>query len=74
VVPSWKEKLAEAGWKFDGHVTNGSLDAQQAVVDELTKDILKRFRHVADVCEAGGHKMRARMFRALAKEFEERYL
>jgi hypothetical protein len=52
---------------------------------ELLTDLLKEFqkidrkfsipfvsklRKIADQCEAGGHKSRARMFRAVAKEFE----
>jgi hypothetical protein len=32
--------------------------------------VVSKLRKVADQCEAGGHKGRARMFRALAKEFE----
>lgn len=34
------------------------------------KRIIAKLRRVGDQCEAGGHKSRARMFRALAKEFE----
>jgi hypothetical protein len=70
----WLERLAEAGKQYDGHVTHGSLQKQVEVMDEMVKEVIGRFRHVASCCEAGGHKMRARMFRALAKEFETRYL
>ncbi len=31
---------------------------------------VSKLRKIADSCEAGGHKSRARMFRAVAKEFE----
>lgn len=33
--PELREKLSEAGWKHDGHVTNGSLAAQMRVIDGL---------------------------------------
>jgi hypothetical protein len=32
--------------------------------------VVSKLRKIGDQCEAGGHKGRARMFRALAKEFE----
>jgi hypothetical protein len=38
--------------------------------EERVKKIANKLRRVADQCEAGGHKKRARMFRALAREFE----
>ena len=31
---------------------------------------VSKLRKIADACEAGGHRSRARMFRAVAKEFE----
>lgn len=45
--------------------------------DGNTKPIIlvsKRLRDIADACEAGGHKSRARMFRAVAKEMEDQFL
>jgi hypothetical protein len=34
-MKSLRERLSEAGNTFDGHVTNGSLDAQMKVIAEL---------------------------------------
>lgn len=69
----WKEKLSDAGFKHDGHVTNGSMAEQVAVVDAMLTEFITRLRLIGSQCEAGGHKSRARMFRALAKSFEVRY-
>ena len=38
------------------------------------KHIIQRLEGIADQCEAGGHKSRARMFRAVAKEMEVKFL
>ena len=35
--------------------------------------VVSKLLKVAEQCEAGGHKSRARMFRALAREFEVKY-
>ena len=32
-----KDKLTEAGNKFDGHVTHGSLEEQLKIIDELIR-------------------------------------
>lgn len=69
----WKERFAAAGFKLDGHVTNGSLLEQEKVVDQILDEIIGRLRLIGSQCEAGGHKSRARMFRAIAKSFEVRY-
>lgn len=45
--------------------------------DGNTKPVIqvsRRLRDIADACEAGGHKSRARMFRAVAKEMEDQFL
>jgi hypothetical protein len=34
-----REKLAEAGKKYDGHVTNGSLEEQMKVVIQANRDV-----------------------------------
>jgi hypothetical protein len=70
---TWKERLAEAGFKFDGHSTNGSVQEQEKVIDQMLDEFIIRLRLIGSQCEAGGHKSRARMFRALAKSFEVRY-
>jgi len=36
------ERLAEAGYKHDGHVTNGSLAAQMRVVSEFIEEANKK--------------------------------
>ena len=74
MLPVWSEKLAEAGRKYDGHVTNGSHLEQVDIVKEQFQQIIDYLNHIADVCLAGGHKMRCRMFRSVAKSIEIRYL
>lgn len=69
----WKERIAEAAVKHDGHVTHGSLAAQEAVVDQMLDEFIARLRLISSQCLAGGHKSRSRMFQALAKSFEVRY-
>lgn len=69
----WKEKLSEAGFKHDGHVTNGSLEEQADVVDLMIADFIADLRKIGFQCLAGGHKMRNRMFQALADRYEARY-
>src|SRR5258708_11858072 len=41
--------------------------------DARVKKIIAKLRKIGDQCESGGHKSRARMFRALAKEFDGRH-
>lgn len=69
----WKEKFAEAGRRYDGHVTNGSLLGQTEVVDRMLDEFIARLELISDQCLAGGHKSRSRMFKALAKSFKVRY-
>lgn len=71
-----RERIAEAGWKYDGHVTNGSLDEIMKVINgnDSVQSIVDRLLLIGDQCEAGGHKSRARMFRMLAKSFKVRFL
>jgi hypothetical protein len=69
----WKEKFAQAAVKYDGHVTNGSVAEQAKIIDQMLDEFIARLRLIGSQCEAGGHKSRARMFRALAKSFEVRY-
>ena len=38
-----RERLAEAGTKYDGHVTNGSLDEQMKVVLEQLRGVCPAF-------------------------------
>jgi hypothetical protein len=74
VNADWKEKMSEAGKQYDGHVTHGSLLRQTEVIDKMLTEFTDRLKLIGSQCEAGGHKSRARMFRALAKSFEVRYL
>jgi hypothetical protein len=46
------------------------LKELQRMDKKYSLPVVSKLRHVADACEAGGHKSRAKMFRALAKEFE----
>lgn len=50
------------------------LGVQEFEADIRREEIVRittRLRKIADQCEAGGHKSRARMFRAIAKSFED---
>jgi hypothetical protein len=80
----WKEKLAAAGAAHDGHVTNGSLSAQERVIDQMLEDHRKLLdqmiaafvydlRLVGLQCLAGGHKGRNKMFQSLANRYEYIY-
>ncbi len=73
---SLREQIAAAGSKYDGHITNGSLDEIMKVINgnDSVQSIVDRLELIGDQCLAGGHKSRARMFRALAKSFEVRFL
>jgi hypothetical protein len=74
MLPVWSEKLAEAGRKYDGHVTHGSHIEQVKVMKEQIKQMIDRLHLIGDQCLAGGHKSRSRMFHAIARSFEVRYL
>lgn len=74
MTEEWREKLSKAGFKYDGHVTHGSLEGQVKVVDFMLGEIVARLELISDQCLAGGHKSRSRMFKALAKSFRVRYL
>jgi hypothetical protein len=74
MLPVWSEKLAEAGSKFDGHVTNGSHLEQVKVVQEQILQMIERLELIGSQCLSGGHKSRSRMFNAIAKSFRVRYL
>jgi hypothetical protein len=50
------------------------LKELQKIDQRYSIPVVSKLNKVADQCEAGGHKSRARMFRALAKEFEVTYL
>jgi hypothetical protein len=43
------------------------------VMFEPAKHIIERLLRIADQCEAGGHKSRARMFRAVAEEMKVKF-
>jgi len=73
VTNEWKEKLSEAGFKHDGHVTHGSLAEQEAVIDQMLGEFISRLELIGNQCLAGGHKSRSRMFKALAKSFKVKY-
>lgn len=51
----------------------GLLKQFKKIDKQFSLPVVSKLRKVADQCEAGGHKSRARMFRALAKEFEVKY-
>jgi hypothetical protein len=59
LMPTDEDKAFEKGF------ASGAKTGQTRV-----EKIVAKLRRVADQCEAGGHKSRARMFRSLAKEFE----
>lgn len=71
-----REQIATAAAKYDGRVTNGSLEEIMKVINgnDSVQSIVDRLLLIGDQCEAGGHKSRARMFRALAKSFKVRFL
>ena len=69
----WKEKLSEAGFKYDGHVTHGSLAEQEAVIDQMLGEFIADLRKIGLQCLAGGHKGRNRMFQALANRYAFKY-
>lgn len=46
-----KEELHKAGTTFDGHVTNGSLDAQIKVVGEFLREVKSELKAAADFGE-----------------------
>ena len=71
---NWKDKLSEAGKKYDGHVTHGSLLRQTEVIDKMLQEFVDRLELIGAQCLAGGHKSRSRMFAALSKSFKVRYL
>lgn len=52
---------------------NGLLKQFKKIDKQFNLPVVSKLRKIADQCEAGGHKSRARMFRALAKEFEVKY-
>jgi hypothetical protein len=54
-----REALAQAGSKFDGHVTNGSLDEQMKVIESVAKDF-----------ETAVYKWRAQLLDAWANEYK----
>ena len=37
-----KDKLMEAGNKFDGHVTHGSLEEKLKIIDEFIRSLRER--------------------------------
>ena len=71
-----REQIAAAAAKYDGRVTHGSLEEIMKVINgnDSVQSIVVRLLLIGDQCEAGGHKSRARMFRALAKSFKVRFL
>jgi hypothetical protein len=48
VTNEWKEKLAVAGKKHDGHVTHGSLAEQEKVIDEMLRRLNEESVHQSD--------------------------
>jgi hypothetical protein len=44
---NFKEQLQAAGTKFDGHVTNGSIETQMELVVELLREIKSAFKSAA---------------------------
>lgn len=66
LMPTDEDKAFEHGVE-EGY-KSGKAKGQERV-----NRIVAKLRKVADQCEAGGHKSRARMFRSLAKEFEGKH-
>jgi hypothetical protein len=62
--------MSEDHQAYERGLADGLKIAEKA--ETRIKRIIAKLRRVGDQCEAGGHKSRARMFRALAKEFEGR--
>jgi hypothetical protein len=52
-------------------LNEGMQEFEKDIRREEIIRITTRLRKIADQCEAGGHKSRARMFRAIAKSFED---
>ena len=71
-----REQIAAAGKRYDGHITNGSLNEIMKVINgnDSVQSIVDRLELIGDQCLAGGHKSRSRMFKALAKSFKVRFL
>jgi hypothetical protein len=49
---------------------DGLLKELQKIDRKFSLPVVSKLLKIASQCEAGGHKGRGRMFRALAKEFE----
>lgn len=66
----------EGAWIGSIHeleLLSGILKEFNKIDKQFSLPVVSKLRKIADQCEAGGHKSRARMFRALAKEFEVKY-
>jgi hypothetical protein len=48
---NFKERLQQAATKFDGHVTNGSIEAQMELVIELLREIKSALKTAGDFGE-----------------------
>ena len=60
-----KEKLHDAGIKFDGHVTHGSLEEQMKVIKQYESSVIMRFRKMLDRIGIHGY------YNEMQKEFPE---
>lgn len=58
---------------YESVLLNNLLKEFQKIDKKFSIPFVSKLQRIASQCEAGGHKSRARMFRALAKEFEAKY-
>lgn len=66
------EKGTWIGSYYEFELFTSLLKEFQKIDQKFSIPFVSKLRKIADSCEAGGHKSRARMFRAVAKEFETR--
>lgn len=67
------EKGEWIGSAYEFELLNGLFKEFKRIDKQFSLPVVSKLRKVADQCESGGHKSRARMFRALAKEFEVKF-
>lgn len=60
-------------YQLEFDLLQGLLREFKKIDKQFSLPVVSKLRKVADQCESGGHKSRARMFRALAKEFEVKF-
>jgi hypothetical protein len=69
------DQINKGDWQgsyYEFELFTSLLKEFQKIDQKFSIPFVSKLRKIADSCEAGGHKSRARMFRAVAKEFETR--